>query len=62
MSIDHIISEIYNLRIEEVISIGESTTLLDYKPQFMGSLHIVGNRSQTRTSFRFYLDKVLECN
>ena len=62
MSIDHIISEIYNLRIEEVISIGESTTLLDYKPQFMGSLHIVDNRSQTQTLFRFYLDKVLKCN
>ena len=31
MSVDHIISGIYNLRIEEVILIGDSTTLLDYK-------------------------------
>ena len=31
MSIDHIISEIYNLRIKEIILIGDSTTLLDYK-------------------------------
>ena len=31
MSIDHIISEICNSRIEEVILIGDSTTLLNYR-------------------------------
>ena len=31
MSIDHIVSEICNSRIGEVILIGDSTTLLDYK-------------------------------
>ena len=35
MSIDHIISEIYNSSIREVILIGDSTTLLDYGHQFM---------------------------
>ena len=30
MPIDHIISEIYNSRIKEVILIGDDTTLLDY--------------------------------
>ena len=38
MLIDHIISGICNSRIEEVILIGDSTTLLNYKHQFMGSL------------------------
>ena len=46
MSFDHIISEIYNSNIWEVILIGDSTTLLDYEHQFMGSLHAVDNRSQ----------------
>ena len=31
MSFDHLISEIYNLRIEEVILIVDNTTLLDYE-------------------------------
>ena len=30
MSIDHIISEIYNSMIEEVIGMNDNTTLLDY--------------------------------
>ena len=47
MSIDHIISEIYNSRIRKVILIGDSTTLLDYGYHFMESLHVVDNRSQT---------------
>ena len=47
MSIDHIISEIYNSRIVEVILMGDSTTLLDYGHQFMGSLHVVDSRSWT---------------
>ena len=47
MSIDHIISGIYNSRIEEVILIGDSTILLDYGYQFMGSLHTVDSKSQT---------------
>ena len=49
MPVDYIISEIYNLRIWEVILIGDSTTLLDYEYQFMGSLHTVDGRSQTQT-------------
>ena len=47
MSIDHIISGIYNSRIGEVILIGDNTTLLDYKHQVMRSLHVVNGRSQT---------------
>ena len=39
MSIDYIISEIYNSRIREVILIGDSPILLDYGHWFMGSLH-----------------------
>ena len=35
MLVDHIINEIYNSRIEEVILIGNSTTLLDYIHQFI---------------------------
>ena len=31
MLIDHIIGEIYNLRIGEVFLIGDNTTLLDYE-------------------------------
>ena len=45
MSIDRIISEIYNLRIGEVLLIGDNTTLLDYEHQFMGSLNVVNGRS-----------------
>ena len=41
MSIDHIISGIRNSRIGEVIWIGDSTTLLDYRHQFMESLYVV---------------------
>ena len=35
MSIDHIISEIYNSMIEEVIGMNDNTTLLDYEYWFM---------------------------
>ena len=51
MSTDHVISGIYNLRIEEVILIDDNTTLLDYGHRFMESLHTVDSRSQT-PSFR----------
>ena len=47
MSIDHIISGIYNSRIGNVILIGDNTTLLNYKHQFMGSLYVVDSVSQT---------------
>ena len=45
MLVDHIISEICNSRIGEVILIGDNTTLLDYEHQFMGSLNVVNGRS-----------------
>ena len=45
MLIDHIIGEIYNSRIGAVILIGDSTTLLDYRHQFIGNLHAVDSRS-----------------
>ena len=45
MSIDHIISEICNTRIQEVILIGDNITLLDYRHRFIGSLHVVDRRS-----------------
>ena len=45
MSIDHIISEICNSNIREVILIGDSTILLNYGHQFMESLHVVDSRS-----------------
>ena len=61
MSIDNIISEICNSIIKEVILIGDSTTLLDYRYQFMESLHVVDSRSQTQTSSRCYLYRVLKC-
>ena len=60
MSIDHIISEIYNSMIGEIILIGDNTTLLDYLHQFIGSLHVVYSRSQTTTSSHCYLLKVFE--
>ena len=47
MSFDHIISGICNSRIEEVILIGDGTTLLDYEHQFIGSLYAVDSRSWT---------------
>ena len=47
MSIDHKVSEIYNLRIWEVILMSDSTTLLYYGYQFMGSLHAMDSKSQT---------------
>ena len=62
MSIDHIISEIYDSKIEEVILISDNTTLLNYGHQFMGSLHVVDSRSQTRTLSHCYLHRVLEHN
>ena len=49
MSVDHIISGICNSRIKEVILIDDNTTLLDYKHQFIGSLHKLDN-----IAFRFY--------
>ena len=61
MSIDHIISDIYNSMIGEVILIGDITILLNYGYQFIGSLHILhimDNRSQTQAWFRCYLHKV----
>ena len=47
MSIDHIISGICNLRIREVILIGDNTTLLDYRHQFIGCLDVVDSKSWT---------------
>ena len=47
MLVDHIISRTYNSRIGEIIMIGDSTTLLDYGHQFMGSL-VCNSRSQTQ--------------
>ena len=44
---DHIISDIYNSRIGKVILIDDSTTLLGYEHQFMGSLHVMDSRSRT---------------
>ena len=40
MTIDHIIKRICNLRIKEVI-------LIDYKYQYIGSLHVADGISQT---------------
>ena len=62
MLVDRIISRIYNSGIEEVILIGDRTTLLDYGHQFMGSLYIRHRRSWTRASSRCYLHEVLECS
>ena len=42
------IGEIYNSMIWEVILIGDSTTLLDYRHQFIGGLHAVDSRSRTK--------------
>ena len=61
MPIDHIISEICNSKIREVILIGDNTTLLYSRHRFIGSLHVVDSRSQTQTS-SCYLYRVLECN
>ena len=41
MLIDHIIGEICNLMIQEIILISDKITLLDYGYQFIDSLHIV---------------------
>ena len=57
MSIDHIISGIYNSRIEEVILIGDNITLLDYEHQFMGSLYAVDNKSWIQASSHCYLHR-----
>ena len=51
MSIDHIMSGIYNSGIEEIILIGDNITLLDYEHQFMGSLHVVDSRSRTSSTW-----------
>ena len=61
MLVDHIISEICNVRIWKVILISDSTILLDYKHRFIKSQHVVHSRSQARTSSR-YLHRVLKCN
>ena len=62
MSVDHIISRICNSRIGEVILIGDSTTLLDYRHYFMGSLHAVdGHRSEHLVSHH-NIHRVLECS
>ena len=45
MLIDHIIGEICNLSVEEVLLICDNTTLLDYGHWFMRSLHVVDSRS-----------------
>ena len=42
--------------------IGDNITLLDYKYQFMGTLHKLDSRLRTRTSAYCLLHKVLECN
>ena len=47
MLADQIINEIYNSRIQEVILIGDNTTLLDYEHKFIGSLYVVDSRSWT---------------
>ena len=62
MSIDHTINEIYNSNIREVILIGDSTILLNYGHQFMGSLHVVDSRLQTQGTSHCYLYKVLKYN
>ena len=64
MSVDHIISEIYNSRIWEAILIGDNTTLLDYRHHFIGSLHAVDSRSRTWELgvSCCNLHRVLECN
>ena len=64
MSVNHIISEICNSKIGEVILIGDNTTMLDYGHRFMESLHAMDNRSQTQTraSSPCYLHRVLECS
>ena len=47
MSINHIISEIYNTRIIEVILIGDNNTLLNYGHQFIEGLHVMDSRAWT---------------
>ena len=58
--IDHIINGIYNSG--DVILIGDNITLLYYKHQFIGSLHVVNSKSWTRTLFCCYLHRMLECS
>ena len=45
MLVDHIISEICNLKIKKIILIGNNTTLLNYKHWFMDSPHAMNSRS-----------------
>ena len=59
---DHTISRIYNLRIRELILIGNNTILLDYGHQFMESLYVVDSRSRTPVLSYCYLHRILECN
>ena len=63
MSIDHIISEISNLRIGKVILIGDNITLLDYRHQFIESLHVVevGHGPEHLVS-RYNIHRVLDCS
>ena len=44
MSIDYIISEIYNSRIVEIM-ISDNTILLDYRHQFIGIMYAMNNTS-----------------
>ena len=60
MSTDHIISEICNSRIGEVILIGDNTTLLNYGHQFIGSLHVVDSKSHLVS--RCNILRALECS
>ena len=60
MSVDDMISEIYNSRIWKVILIGDNATLLDYEHQFMKGLHVVDSKSQNSASSRCYLHRVIE--
>ena len=62
MLVDHINCWICNSRIRKIILIGDNITLLDYRYQFIRSLHIVDSRSQTRTLSYCYLYGVLECS
>ena len=44
---------IYNLKIGEVILIGDNTILLDYGYRFIRSLHALDSRLQTQVSSHY---------
>ena len=46
-------------KILKVILIGDSTALLDYGHQFMGSLHVVDSKSKNWALSHCYLHRVL---